>query len=128
MRSILALPLVAMLTAAAPPAASQLPRTSSEALAGLPGFQDPATPWRDLADAEARRACREKLEQAGNDKVDHDSGATRPDAGPYVPGDAQLFYAVDRSVEGCRFLVPVSDPGAQVLPPDGEPPRLIPAR
>ena len=92
-------------------------------LAGLPGYEEPAQPWKDMADAGKRLNCHETIEQ-----VRDEAGLPRLDRDPARPDEAHHFYAVDREIDGCSVLVMAGDPADnRPLLPRGQP-RMMPAR
>ncbi|WP_375291990.1 hypothetical protein [Qipengyuania sp.] len=117
MRTVIAVTSLVLLAGAVPP------DVPGDPLAGLPGYEEPATRWKDVADAEARRACRETIEQARAV-----AGKPELDREPADPAEAKHFYAVDRSVDGCPVLVMSGDPADQRPVPQVGEPMLIPAR
>lgn len=106
------LPLSLVLTSATPPAPLD-----------QPGFEQPAKPWASIEEAEDARLCRDRIEE-----VRAEAGKPRLERGPADPEEPLLMYAVDRQIDGCRVLVPVSDPADIRHSPPPSAPQIIPAR
>ena len=113
MRTLPILLTVPLLASATPPAAIVSP----------PSYQEPARPWPNLAETEAKKYCRDRIQQARAA-----AGQPRLDRAPASPAKPILHYAVDRRIDGCGVLVPVGAP-AEMLPlPEPGLPAVIPAK
>jgi hypothetical protein len=97
--------------------------TPPAAIVSLPSYSEPAQPWSSVADAEARKGCRDRIERARAQ-----AGQPRLDPAPANPDKPILHYAVDRRIDGCGVLVSVGDPGGMVPPPESRAPEVIPTK
>lgn len=113
MRTLPTLLAVPLLASATPPAA----------IVSLPSYEGPARPWPNLQDTEAKKYCRERIQQARAA-----AGQPRLDRSPASADKPILHYAVDRRIDGCGVLVPVGDPAGMLPPPEPGPPVVLPAK
>ena len=85
----------------------------------------PAQTPAPRSDPARAQACRDVVSQ-----VRAQAGRARLERGVAKPGEATAWLAVDRSYDGCRVLVPASDPRdirPEPAAPEG-PVRFLPAR
>lgn len=82
------------------------------AITSFPGYDEPARPWTDVEYAAGRQRCRDRIEQARAA-----SGQPELDRSPAGEEQPLLHYAIDRRIDGCGVLVPVSDPADIREPP-----------
>ena len=88
-----------------------------------PSYEEPARPWKSIDDAKpSPEECRQKIqhirEQTGKPKLERE---------PASPDKPVLMYAVDRKIDDCSVIVPVSDPSDFKQAPEPGPPQLLPA-
>ena len=113
MRTAMLTVVVLVAMGAACPAISKGPQVT-----GYPGYEKAEQRWTNAEDPrQARNNCRYRIEQARASK-----GQSKPDREPALPDKPIFQYAVDRTLDGCGVIVPVSDPtDMQPLPEPGRP-------
>jgi hypothetical protein len=84
-----------------------------------PAYEAPARRWADIETPSKELECRDRINQ-----VRAAAGKPELDRSPATEEKPQLLYAVDRRIDGCGVLVPVSDPAAVRPPPEPGAPRL----
>ncbi len=122
---ILGMVLAATLGVGAAAQSDGQPAVSPDAL-DMPSYQEPATAWKDLEDAEPDQQgqCRDRIrrarEEAGQPELDRQTAS---------PDEPLLIWAVDHRRENCGVLVMMGDPDdMRPVPESDESGSMIPAQ